>query len=496
VEPAPTSVARLKSRTGRFILATTVLGSSVAMLTATVVNVALPAIGDDLDASSTGQQWVVNGYLVTLSSLILVGGSLGDRYGRLRVYRIGIAWYAVASLACALAPTLPVLVGARFVQGIGSALLTPGSLAIIEATIHRDDRGKAVGAWSGLTGIGAAVGPLVGGLLVDLSWRLVFLITIPIALLALVLSVHVPESVDDEGRRFPLDLKGAALTVMALGAASYALIEGPNASAGVAALAGGVAVATLAALVVRERGRPGAMLPLELFGDRTFTVANVITFLVYGGMGLVFFLFAIQLQVTAGFSPVAAGAAFIPVTGLLLVLSAPAGDLARRTGPRLPLTVGPLLIALGMLLLTRVDADASMVGDVLPAVTTFGLGLSLSVAPVTATVLGAAPDNRVGAASGINNAVSRVGQLLAVAAVPPLAGLTGDALNDPDQLTAGFDTSMVAAAGLVLAGALVSAIWLTERPVAPEVFEATDRRGCPVDGTPMVLQRSGSSPDH
>lgn len=476
---APPAGVRLASGAGRVLLATTVLGSTVAMLTATVVNVALPAIGDDLDASSNGQQWVVNAYLVTLSALILVGGSLGDRYGRVRTYRIGLVWFGAASLACALAPNLAVLVVARSLQGGGGALLTPGSLAIIEATFRPDDRGRAVGAWSGLTGVSGAIGPLVGGLLVDASWRFVFVLNIPIAVVTLVLTARVPESVDDEARRLPLDAAGAALAVATLGGASYALIEGPGTGGSRPVVAAVVAVVSVALLVVRERGRAGTIVPLELFGDRTFSATNAVTFLVYGGMGLVFFLLAIQLQVVAGWSPVAAGAALMPATVLLLLLSARAGDVARRTGPRLPLTVGPLLIAAGMVLLTRVDADARFVADVLPAVGVFGLGLAISVAPLTATVLGAAPDNRAGAASGVNNAVSRTGQLLAIAAIPPLVGLTGDALGEPGLLDVGYDRAMLVAAALVAAGAVTAALLLGDRPVGAPAHRAS----CPVDGT-------------
>lgn len=475
---APPAGVPLASRAGRTLLATTALGSTVAMLTATVVNVALPAIGDDLDASSTGQQWVVNAYLVTLSALILVGGALGDRYGRVRTYRLGLVWFGLASLACALAPNLAVLVVARALQGVGGALLTPGSLAIIEATVRREDRGRAVGAWSGLTGVSGAIGPLVGGVLAASSWRYVFLLNIPIAVLTLVLSRRVPETVDEAARRLPLDVAGAGLAVATLGAASFALIEGPSAGPG-GAVAGVAAVVAVALLVVRERGRPGAIVPLELFRDRTFSATNGVTFLVYGGMGLVFFLLAIQLQVVAGWSPVAAGAALTPATLLLLALSARAGDVARRTGPRLPLTVGPLLIAAGMVLLTRVDADATFLADVLPAVSVFGLGLAISVAPLTATVLGAAPDSRAGAASGVNNAVSRTGQLLAIAAIPPVVGLTGDALGDPGLLDVGYDRAMVVAAALVAAGAATAAALLGEGPVGAPAHRAS----CPVDGT-------------
>ncbi|MEL6983100.1 MAG: MFS transporter, partial [Actinomycetota bacterium] len=449
----------LDSPAGRLVIATTVAGSAVAMLTATVVNVALPALARDLDASSGQQQWVVNGYLLTIASLILIGGNLGDRFGRLRIYRIGVAWFAVASLLCAVAPNVEVLIAARLLQGVGGALLTPGSLAIIEATLRPDDRGAGVGQWSGLGGVAGAIGPLVGGLLVDVSWRWVFLLNLPIALAVLVMSRRVPESFDRSAKDSPLDTAGAALTAVTLGGASFALIQGP--AGGFQAidwLAVAVAVVGFVLLLINERRHPRPMLPLDLFTIRPFLAANIVTLLVYGGMGVVFFLLTIQLQVSLGWRPIAAGAALLPVTGLMLVLSSRAGALARRVGPRWPLTIGPLLIALGMALFSRIGPGDSYLVDVFPAVVIFGLGLAASVAPVTATALGSIPDDRAGAASGVNNAVSRTGQLLTVAAVPPLVGLTGDALTDPVLLTAGFDDAMFVGAALVALGGLSSAL--------------------------------------
>lgn len=449
----------LDSSAGRLVIATTVAGSAVAMLTATVVNVALPALARDLDASSGQQQWVVNGYLLTIASLILIGGNLGDRFGRLRIYRVGVAWFAVASLLCAVAPNVEVLIAARLLQGVGGALLTPGSLAIIEATLRPDDRGAGVGQWSGLGGVAGAIGPLVGGLLVDVSWRWVFLLNLPIAVAVLVMSRRVPESFDRSAKDNPLDGVGAGLTALTLGGASFALIQGP--AGGFQAidwLAVVVAVVGFVLLLINERRHPRPMLPLDLFTIRPFLAANIVTLLVYGGMGVVFFLLTIQLQVSLGWRPIAAGAALLPVTAMMLVLSARAGALARRIGPRWPLTIGPLLIALGMVLFSRIGPGDSYLVDVLPAVVIFGLGLAASVAPVTATALGSIPDDRAGAASGVNNAVSRTGQLLTVAAVPPLVGLTGDALTDPALLTAGFDNAMFVGAALVALGGLSSAL--------------------------------------
>lgn len=478
--PAEVGQIDIESRLGRLVIATTVLGSSVAMLTATVVNVALPTLAVDLEASSAAQQWIINGYLLTISSLILIGGTLGDRWGRLRVYRIGVAWFALASLLCAVAPTVEVLIGARLLQGIGGALLTPGSLAIIEASLRKDDRGRGVGLWSGLIGVAGAIGPLVGGLLIDLSWRWVFLINLPIALAVLVMSRLIPESSDPDARSTPIDLVGAALTVLALGGASYALIEGPNRGwGGLAVVAAVVAVAALIGLIVYEPGHPGAVLPIDLFANRTFAVANLITFLVYGGMGVVFFLMPIQLQVTAGFSPLKAGLAFLPVTAMMMLLSARAGDWAQRNGPRIPLTVGPLVIAGALLLFARLGPGASYFADVLPAVLVHGLGLSICVAPVTATALGSVPEHRSGAASGANNAISRTGQLLAVAAIPPIVGLTGDALSDAELLDGGYRTGLRIAAVIVALGGITAGALLTSNTGTARKSHAP---ACPVDG--------------
>ena len=452
------------------------------MLTATVVNVALPALASDLGATSGQQQWVINAYLLTLASLILVGGSLGDRYGRIRVYRLGVIWFAIASLACALAPTIEALIVARLVQGVGGALLTPGSLAIIESTLAPDDRGRGVGQWSGLSGIAAAVGPLVGGLLVDASWRWVFVLNLPIAAAVIIASARLPESTDPEAQNSDLDAAGALLATVFLGSLSFALIQGPP--GGWSALDAGsaiVAVAALVTLIVVERRRAHPMVPFELFANRPFAAANLITLLVYGGMGVVFFLLTIQLQVTAGWSALAAGAALLPVTLLLLLLSSRAGELAQRIGPRWPLTIGPLGIAAGMLLFTRIGPDPSYFTDVLPGVLVFGLGLSASVAPVTATALGSVPESRSGAASGTNNAVARSGQLVTVAAIPPLVGLTGDALGDPGLLDAGFPTAMMVGAALVTLGALTATLLLRSVDIQDDT-ETTHHRHCPVDG--------------
>lgn len=479
----------LDSSTGRIVLTTVVLGSAVASLTATVVNVALPTLASDLGAESSGQKWILNGYTLTLAAFILIGGSLGDRFGRLRMYRIGVTWFAVASLLCALAWNTQALVGFRLLQGVGGALLTPGSLAIIESSLRRDDRGRGIGAWSGITGLAGAIGPLLGGLLVEISWRWVFVINLPIAIVVVVLSRWVPETSDPRAKDAPLDLTGAALSTVMLGAVSYAFIEGPEAGFSTAEMvvsAVGVIAGALLWWVERRRAHP--MLPLDLFADRTFAVANGLTFAIYGGMGVLFFLLSVQLQVTAGWSAIETGTALLPVTVIMLLLSSKAGDLALRIGPRWPLTIGPLVMAIGMVMMTRVGPDAAFVSDVLPAVTVFGFGLAGIVAPVTTTALGSVPDERAGAASGTNNAVARTGGLLAVAIIPAVVGLTGDALSDPAQLDPGFDMAMIVSAGIVAsAGACAFALLRSDdvdgsdrqdRHVAPSYH----LHGCPVDG--------------
>lgn len=451
---------RFGQATGRWVLLATVLGSGMAFLDMTVVNIALPSIGRDLGADLSGLQWTVNGYTLTLASLILLGGSLGDRFGRRRVFVIGTVAFAGASLLCALAPTIELLVAARAVQGVGGALLTPGSLAIISASFAPQERARAIGAWSGLAGIASALGPFLGGWLIDaLSWRWIFLINVPLsAAVVVVAQRHVPETSDPHASR-RLDVAGAALGALGLAGVTYALIEAGERGAPPAVLVAGAAgLVLMVAFLVAERLNPAPMMPLELFSSRQFSAANAVTAAVYAALGGVFFLLVLHLQVVAGASPLAAGAALLPVTGLLLVGSARAGALSQRIGPRFPMSAGPLTSALGVLLMLRIDADASYLRDVLPAVTVFGLGLTLTVAPLTSTVLAAAPDRFAGVASGVNNAVARAGGLLAVAVLPLAAGLSADDYRRPEAFADGFRIGMLwCAAALALGGLLAAA---------------------------------------
>jgi EmrB/QacA subfamily drug resistance transporter len=462
VEAVAAAPVRLGTAAGRWVLAATVLASGMAMLDATAVNVALPAIGRDLGSGLAGLQWTLSGYTLALASLILLGGALGDRYGRRRVFLVGVVWFAVASLGCGLAQSTGQLVAARVLQGVGGALLTPGSLAIIQSSFAPADRPRAIGAWSALGGIAGLVGPFLGGVLVDAaSWRWVFLLNAPVAVVVAVALRHVPES-RDPGRTGRFDVLGAVWGALALAGVTYALIAagaGPDRPEVWGAATAGVLAG--AAFVVRERRTTAPMLPTAVFADREFTGANLSTLAVYGALGGFSFFLVVQLQTVLGYGATAAGAAMIPSILVLSLLSARAGALAQRTGARLPMTAGPLVTAAGVLWLARVGAGSSYWTDVLPGSLVTGVGLALLVAPLTATVLDAAPDHLAGVASGVNNAVARAANLLAVAALPVAVGLSGDDYTDPAVFSAGFRTAMVACAVLLVVGGAVA--WTTIR---------------------------------
>lgn len=455
---------------GRWVLLATVLGSAVAFIDATVVNIALPRIGADLGADAAGLQWIVNGYTLSLASLILLGGSLGDRFGRRRIFVVGVSWFAAASLLCGLAPGIQTLIAARIAQGVGGALLTPGSLAILEASFAPEDRARAIGAWSGLGGVAGALGPFLGGWLVEMAtWRFVFLINVPLAAIVVAVALrHVPESRDQHGAR-GLDVAGAVAAAAGLAGLTYGLTAwpalGPTSPTVLLALALGVA--GLLGFVLAERGSRHPMLPLEVFGSRAFTAANLVTFAVYAALGGVFFLLVLDLQVVAAFQPLAAGTALLPVTVLMLLLSARAGTLSARIGPRLPMTLGPIVCAGGLLLLARVGPGASYLRDVLPGTVVLGLGLSLTVAPLTATALGSVDQRHAGVASGVNNAVARAASLLAVAALPLVAGLGAGTLTDPAALAPTYRTAMFLCACLLLTGAATAYVAIPSRVAYP-----------------------------
>jgi EmrB/QacA subfamily drug resistance transporter len=469
----------------RWVLAATVLGSGIASLDATVVGVALPTIGRDLRTGVASLQWLVTAYTLTLAAFLLLGGALGDRLGRRRIFSIGVVWFAVASAACAAAPTAGSLIAARAVQGVGAALLTPGSLAILQASFRSEDRARAIGAWSGLGGLANAAGPLVGGELIAVSsWRWVFLINVPIAAVTLALtSRHVPES-RDESATGRLDVGGAVLAVCALTGLIYGLIEGPTRgwTDPVVVIMLGAAVAAGGAFVVLERRVGSPMLPLGIFASRQFNAANATTFVVYAALSGALFLLPTELQVAGGYSPAASGLALLPVTAIMLFGSAPSGRLSARIGPRLQMGAGPLIVAAGLALLSRAATDASYATGVLPGVVVFGVGLACTVAPLTATAMGAAPPGHSGIASAVNNDVARAGGLIAVAVLPPLAGITGSTYLHARALSAGFRTAVLVAAGVCAAGGVLAALTIrnpgrpTNEPCPPH---------CATDGPPL-----------
>jgi EmrB/QacA subfamily drug resistance transporter len=404
----------------RLILVAAILGTAVVTVDGTVVNVALPAIEDDLGGGLAGQQWTANAYLVTLGSLLLIGGSLGDIFGERRVFAFGVGAFGVTSLLCALAPSIEILVAGRALQGVAGALLTPAALAVIVANFAADERGKAVGAWTAWSGIGTVLGPLIGGQLVDsASWRWIFAINVPIVIVTLVLILRVVPQARERDPDARVDVLGALLCALGLAGATFGLIEQPlrGWSDPVVAvpLIGGALL--FAGFLVWESRTSYPMLPLALFRRHNFTFGNIETFAMYGGLGLLFFFLVLYLQQVAGYSALAAGTASIPVTLILFALSMRFGALADRYGPRFFMGVGPLVTAAGLALFLRLDADVDYLTDLLPALLVFGLGLAMTVAPLTSTVLADADESNAGIASGVNNAIARVAGLVAIAAV-------------------------------------------------------------------------------
>ena len=403
------------------MLAITVLGSGIAALDATVVNIALPTIGRDFHTGIAALQWVMNGYVLTLAAFLLIGGSLGDRFGRRKVYLAGAVWFALASAACGFAPSVAFLIMTRVLQGAGAALLTPGSLAILEASFRPADRARAIGAWSGLGGVAVAAGPLVGGYLISVaSWRWIFFINVPMA---------------------------------------------------------------------RERRAASPMLPLSIFAERQFAATNAVAFIVYAALTGATFLLPVVLQVVSGYSPLGSGLALLPLTIIMLALSARSGQLAARIGPRLQMSAGPLLVGAGLAMLTLATSGGSYLRDVLPPVVVFGLGLAITVAPLTATAMSSAPAEHSGIASAVNNDVARFGGLLAVAVLPALAGITGDVYLHPQALAAGFRTAVLISGALCAAGGLLAAVTITNpAPVSSPAGAALPEQclHCGLDAPPLT----------
>ena len=463
------------TRQQRLTLVATILGSTVVFLDGTVVNVALPAVADDLDAGLAGQQWMVEAYMLTMVSLLLVGGSLGDQFGRRRVFVIGLIAFGATSVLCAIAPSDEFLVAARALQGIAGALLVPGSLAIVAATFEGAARGKAVGTWTAWTGIATVIGPAGGGALIDaISWRAIFWVNIPLIAFTVALTLHaVRESRDPEAFR-GIDWVGIGLSAVGLAGPVFALIEQPAHGWGdplvwVPLVAG---VVCFALFILHETRARHPMLDLALFRIRNFAVANLTTLTAYAGLIGGLFFVGLYLQQVSGYSALEAGLATTPISILLFVLSPRFGRIASGVGPRAPMCAGPIVGGIGLLMLLRVDADAAYVTDVLPAIVVFGLGLAATVAPLTATVLDSVEERHVGIASGINNGVSRVAGLLAIAVLGAVISAQFDAsagaeiaagpltASAPDASTSAFHLGIAIAGALMVLGGIVSGLWI------------------------------------
>ncbi len=449
------------TRTQRLTLVAAILGSSIAAIDGTIVNVALPAIQDDLGGGLQAQQWISNAYMLTLGSLILIGGSLGDIYGKRRVFAIGLGGFGVFSLACAVAPTVETLIAARALQGAAGALLAPSSLAIIVAAFPERERGAAIGSWTAWGGIAIIVGPLAGGLIVDqTSWRWIFAINIPLVLLTLVLvRAAVPDTPIVRRR---VDFLGAGMCALGLAGVVFGLIEQPRFGWGspviIVPLVGGIA--TLVAFIAYEKRASHPMLRLDLFSRRNFAIGNLQTLTMYAGLSILFFFLFIFLQEVAGYTALKAGLTTVPSTLIMFALSSRMGALADRHGPRLFMGGGAMIAAAGVLLFLRTGLETSYVFDLLPALIVFSLGLVMVVAPLTATVLAEADESDAGIASAINNAIARVAGLIGISIVGAVVAgsLTGDTFAKNQESVHAFHEAILICAGLVFSGGLIAAI--------------------------------------
>jgi EmrB/QacA subfamily drug resistance transporter len=492
------------ARTKRLTLVATILGSAIVFLDGTVVNVALPAIREDLDTGLAAQQWIVEAYLLTLGALLLVGGSLGDLRGRRRVFVAGLAGFGITSGLCAIAPNAELLVAMRALQGIAGALLVPSSLALITATFSGDERGAAIGSWTAWTGMAFVIGPLGGGALIEfVSWRWIFAINVPLVLATLALVRAGVQETMDEQAPHGIDYLGAVLVSLGLGGPVFALIEQPvygftDPLVFVPLLVG---LVLLAAFVWHEGRTDHPMLPLRLFRVRNFGVGNLATLTIYGGLGAATFFVTIFLQQVAGYTPIAAGLALVPITILMWLLSRRFGALSDRIGPRLLMGFGPIVAGLGLVWMGRLGSDVDYFTDLLPGVIVFGLGLSATVAPLTNTVLGAVPQHNAGVASGINNQIARVASLLAIAAVGAVVAarfdaVLGDPASDAEALSggspaveeasvAGYRAGLGVGGALVMLGGITSLIGIVNprredrRPARPELGAVRISQPCP-----------------
>ena len=452
---------RVNDARGRVVLLTTVLGSGVALLDSTVVNVALPTIGRDLGADLAGVQWVISAYALSLAALILLGGSLGDRFGRRRVYLWGVAGFGVASMLSATSPTIATLVGARALQGVAAALLTPGSLAILQSSFHPDDRMRAIGTWTGTLSIAAASGPLIGGWLIAYSWRWVFWVNVPLCAAVIALALrYVPES-RNPGASHHTDVRGVTLCALGLAGVTYALTSLPSHGVGaLTVVTGTVGVVSLVTFILTERRSPHPMLPTSLFASRVFSVVNVVTLAIYAALSGTFLFLVLFLQVVSGWTALQAGAAALPLSVIMLLLASRFGALATRIGARTLMISGPLTAAAGLALLSLSPSHPSYVLNILPGVALLGFGLAMTVAPLTGTVLAAAPDELAGTASGVNNAVARTAGLVAVAALPVIVGLSGTEYADATSLAPAYRSALLICAVVMAVGAALTALGL------------------------------------
>ena len=466
--------------TRRWTLVATILASSMTFIDGTVVNVALPALQADLHATITDVQWVIEAYALFLGALILVGGSLGDQFGRKRVFLSGVVFFTIASIACGIATSPGMLIVGRALQGIGAAFLVPGSLAIISATFDDAERGRAIGTWSGFSAITTAIGPVSGGWLVEhVSWRAVFFLNVPLAVIVLVLSLRFMDESRDPSRTSQIDWAGAALAVLGLGGMVFGLLEWPPLGAGHPLVLGALAIgaASLVLLVIVERRAQSPMLPLALFRSRPFTLANLLTLLLYAALSVVLFLVPLNLIQVQHYTATAAGAALLPFPLIMFALSRWSGGLVARVGSRLPLTVGPAIAALGLALYARPGIGGTYWTTFFPAVVVLAFGMAITVAPLTTTVMGAVDPRHAGAASGVNNAVARVAGLLAIAVFGVVLARTFDARVRPrlDRLTLSpaarnaLEEELRKIAGADLAR--VTSIPTSERPVVRAIID-------------------------
>src|ERR1700744_4001760 len=456
--PAPGGI-EVASAGGRGILAQAVLGTGIAGIDSAVMNVALPIIGRDLSADFSQLQWTVTGYTLSLAALILLSGALGDHFGRRRVFLIGVVGFTGASVLCAVAPGIDALIGDRSLQGIGGALMIPASLAIIQSSFRAEDRARAIGIWSGFSGVASVTAPFAGGGLLELgTWRWIFVINVPVAAVLVLIAVrHVPES--QEGAPAPMDWLGSLFAVVALAAVTYVLttMPGQHPASPVQIAAAVIAAGASVAFVWHERRSEAPMLPVVIFRSAPFAAANLVTFFVYGAFGAFSFVFTDALETISGYSPVEAGSTLLPVTIIALLLSGPSGQLAARIGPRLQVTAGPLLCAAAAPLAVRVSAHTGYWTTVIPLECVFGLGIAAMVPPLMAAALSLVPAGHAGVASGVTSAISRAAALLWIAALPPITGLSGSSYTNPAALRGGYqEICLICAVSLALAGTLAA----------------------------------------